>query len=148
MPAAEAPAKYVIEVQRYLLRQVTHRGSSAFKEVCTAAMGELATYWTSPHTHSALNKRAENSPCVRPVTLPKSVRKTQTVTSVEQAMFAALKRLVKRLKGRLPRREPRGEPAEVSAAARSTPPSPPEGNAAPGARSRKARRASGRFAAQ
>src|ERR1043165_8360927 len=122
MPAAEAPAKYVIEVQRYLLRQVTHRGSSAFKEVCTAAMAELATYWTSPITQSAATKRAEKSPRVSSSTGPKSSCITQTVTSVEQAMFAALKRLVNMLKGRLPSREP----AKFSAAARSTATSPPQ----------------------
>src|ERR1051326_8225003 len=109
-----------MEVQRYLLRHVTHSGSSVFKEVCTAAMAELATYCVRPITQSAATKRAEKSPCVSPVTSPKSVRRTQTVTSVEQAMFAALKRLVNRLKGRLPRREPRREPTKFSAAARST----------------------------
>src|SRR3989440_366126 len=121
IPAEEAPAKYVVEVQRYFLRQVVHSGSFALSDVWTAAIVQLATYWTRAITQSAATNVAEKSPCGRASMRPKRSRRTSTVTSVEQAIIAALKRLVNMLNGFLPRREA----ANNSAAARSTATSPP-----------------------
>src|SRR5215211_1480144 len=96
-----------MEVQRYLLRHVTHSGSPALSEVCSAAIPELPTYCTSANTQSATTKRAEKSPCASSVTsASKSQRMTWTVAKVAQASIPALKALVKTLKERLPKREP------------------------------------------
>src|SRR5947209_1194039 len=121
MPAEEAPAKYVIEVQRYFLRQVVQSGSFALKEVCTAAIVQLATYCASAITQSAATKVAEKSPRESSPAPPKKSRSTSTVMSVEQAIIAALKKLVNIVNGLLQSREA----ANTSAAASSTAVSPP-----------------------
>src|ERR1051326_542374 len=121
IPAEDAPAKWVIEVQRYFLRQVVHRGSFALSDVCAAAMVQFATYWTSAITQSAATKVAEKSPRVSSRVSPKSSRSTSTVMKVEQAISAALKRLVNIVNGRLHSRDA----AKTSAVASSTAVSPP-----------------------
>src|SRR5688572_5026200 len=111
-----------MEVQRYLLRQVTHSGSPALSEVWSAATPELATYCTNPITQSATTNLALKSPSASSVSgTPKSQRMTWTVTKVAQASIAALKALVKTLNERLPKREP----TKFSAATKSTATSPP-----------------------
>src|SRR5262244_363503 len=96
IPAAKAPAKYVIEVHRKLLRHICQTDLSAPKAVPVATNTELAMYWTTAMTESATTYSCREMACQMVVSTNES-RNTQTVMKVAEAITAALKKFVRTL---------------------------------------------------
>src|SRR6266536_3854416 len=92
-PAAEAPARYVNEVQRKFLRQVDQIGSPAFSAEFVAIRIELLAYCTMAIKHNITTKSAELIPLAVSGCLNESFRAVK-VRKVETAITAELKKCV------------------------------------------------------
>src|SRR4051794_15823861 len=95
MPAAEAPAKYVIDVQRKFSLHICQIGRLYRSATLTATKPELHRYWTK-----AIRQMAAIYCDVFPTRKrggPKKKRTVQTVTKVETANTAMLNNSVVRV---------------------------------------------------
>src|SRR5205823_1704173 len=90
-PAANAPAKYVIEVQRKFVCHVFQTGSPALSATANAISPELAPYCIKPITLRATRKTTEKSSAVKTRIDPNNDLSVIPVAKVAQRNTAVLK---------------------------------------------------------
>src|SRR5687768_169445 len=89
--AADAPAKYVIDVHRKLSFHICRIGFFARRATQIATIPELRMYWVIPITQIAATQSASNDDWANSVIGPKINRRHQTVPNVDKTKTATLK---------------------------------------------------------